>query len=745
MNVLCPQHRSVRPIRHAAVQTPPFALIQTTAAVRAALLFTITLGVVAVTTATAQAQTAVESGATTLSPVTVAGDRETVQAYSGGQVATGGRMGLLGDKDFMETPFSTISYTEQYIEDLQARDISEVIAKTDPSVYKSGIPGESQESYSIRGFSSTAADVTMNGLAGMASYYRNSPEMFERIDVLKGPSAMLNGMPPKGTTGGAINLVTKRAADEPLTRVSANYMSDSHFGGHIDMGRRYGEDKQFGIRFNGAYRDGETALKNQDKKVTLAALGLDWRGENVRISADMYHSQDRAYGLTRGLTLAPGVAVPKLPKSNVSWNPPWAYYDSTDKGVMVRGEVDLTEQLMVYAAAGINKSEIDTNMGVGNVLNSAGDFSINYSGVSDRIERKSAEVGVQGKVQTGPVGHQFGINATYYHEDYLLRGFRNLLPKAWVTNIYNPVWGPEAYRPDTIPALTKTKTRLSSVGVADTLSFAQDRLQLTLGVRRQEVISDTYNGTTGVRTGDRYKESATTPAFAMLVKATDYVSLYGNYSEGLSQGAIAPNTASNAGESFAPYKTKQKEVGIKLDLGEFTHTLSLYEIKRPSSYTDPRSNIFSFGGEQRNRGVEWAFFGTAMQGVRLMGGVAYSDAEVTKAAVASSQGKQATGLPKWQAKLGAEWDVPVAQGLTLLANATSVSKQYLSADNSLSIPGNTVFDVGARYATKFAGNPLTLRAMVTNVTGKTYWAKPHYTSLALGAPRTFYLSATMDF
>jgi iron complex outermembrane receptor protein len=128
-----------------------------------------------------------------------------------------------------------------------------------------------------------------------------------------------------------------------------------------------------------------------------------------------------------------------------------------------------------------------------------------------------------------------------------------------------------------------------------------------------------------------------------------------------------------------------------------------------------------------------------------MGGIAYSNAEVTKAAVATNEGKQATGLPKWQAKLGAEWDVPAMQGLTLTANATAASRQYLNADNSLSVPGRTVFDVGARYATQVSGRPLTLRATVTNLANKAYWAKPHYTSLALGAPRTFALSATVDF
>jgi len=121
------------------------------------------------------------------------------------------------------------------------------------------------------------------------------------------------------------------------------------------------------------------------------------------------------------------------------------------------------------------------------------------------------------------------------------------------------------------------------------------------------------------------------------------------------------------------------------------------------------------------------------------------DPVVTKAAVAVNQGKQATGLPKWQAKLGAEWDVNALSGLTLTANATTASKQYLSADNTLSVPGRTVFDMGARYATKVSGRPLTLRAAVNNLTNKAYWAKPNFTSIALGAPRTFLLSATMDF
>lgn len=114
---------------------------------------------------------------------------------------------------------------------------------------------------------------------------------------------------------------------------------------------------------------------------------------------------------------------------------------------MLRGEFDLTDQLMAYAAAGVSKSEVDTLMGLPQVFNQAGDFRVNYSGVSDRMERKSAEVGLKGKARTGSLGHQFALNATYYHEDYLLRGFRNVLPQDWLGNIYHPVWGLKPHAP----------------------------------------------------------------------------------------------------------------------------------------------------------------------------------------------------------------------------------------------------------------------------------------------------------
>ena len=722
-----------------------FALSRTATAVQRVLLG-MTLAVAGLP-AYADTLNTEEKAVSTLPETRVEGEMdlpsELPPSYAGGQVAYGSRVGLLGNKDFMETPFSTVSYTEKYIADRQAQNITQVIAATDPAVFSNGLTGTFSENYSIRGFASNISDVTIGGLYGVAPYYRISPEMYERIEVLKGPSALLNGMPPGGSVGGAVNLVPKRAGNEPLTRFTGTYMSDAQFGGHLDVGRRFGEDQQFGVRFNGVYRDGDGAVDHQKLKAELTSLGLDWRGERARLSADLYESEDRVRGQNRGINLASGVSVPKPPKSDTLLNPDWAYVQTKDHGAIVRGEYDLTDDLMAYAAFGTSETRyVYSGTMLATVFNEAGDFKTSMGQLKMELEKTSGEAGLKGNFQTAAIKHQWSINATHYGDTQKDYGRRQVPGADWVTNIYNPVWGPAADK--SFPYIAHSETRLTSYGVADTLSVLEDQVQLTLGVRRQQVLTDTFSVSTGARTG-RYDEAATTPAAALLVKLTDNISVYANYIEGLSKGATAPMTAANAGDVFAPYKSKQKEVGLKLDLGDFTHTLSLYEIKRPSSYTDPDTNVFSFGGEQRNRGIEWGFFGAPLNDVRLMGGVAHVDPKLTKTAGGINQGKTATGLPKLQGKLGVEWDTPVIDGLTLTANATSVSKQYINADNSQSIPGYTIFDVGTRYTTHLASRPITLRGSVTNVTNKAYWGTPLLSSLGLGAPRTVELSASVDF
>ncbi|MEG0786950.1 MAG: TonB-dependent siderophore receptor [Comamonas sp.] len=739
--------RCSQPAWHApALLRPPFAL-KRSAAAHMALLMGLAMSTSGTLAQTSTATTAQDgANAPTLPAVTVREQSQNVTApYAGGQVATGGRVGLLGDKDFMETPFSAISYTEEYIADRQAKDIGEVISATDPAVFSNNASGSWAENYSIRGFTVSSTDTSINGLYGMAPYYRGTTEMYDRVEVLKGPTALLNGMPPGGSVGGSINLQPKRAGDAPLTRLTGTYMSNAQFGTHLDMGRRFGENKQFGIRFNGVYRDGEGAVNQQDKKAELASLGLDWRSDRVRLSTDMYISEDRVNGVSRGLTLANNVSfVPKPPKADTLLSPDWGYVHNKDKAIMARGEFDLTDQVTAHIAVGSSKSNYAYNGAAGGQITNAntGAFTTTLAQLQFEVEKKSLDTGLKGRFQTGSVGHQWSLNATYYADT--LRETGNRVTGTMTSTIYNPVWGPAPVMGG-MP-ITHNESTLRSFGLADTLSFAKDRVQLTLGIRHQSVRTDNFNAVSGIVDPKKhYATSANTPAAALLVKATENLSVYANYIEGLSKGQQVPSPYANEGEMLAPYKTKQKEVGLKIDLGDFAHTLSVYQISKPSGAADVATNTYAVNGQQRNRGVEWGFFGTPVHGIRLMGGVAYSDPKVTKSIVAANVGKMAKGMPKLQAKLGVEWDTPVVQGLTLTANATAVSKQYIDDLNQKWASGRTTYDLGARYKTKVHNTPVVIRAAVNNVTNKAYWGMPALTSLILGAPRTVSVSASMDF
>ena len=154
-------------------------------------------------------------------------------AYAGGQVATGGQLGLLGNRDVMSTPFNQTSYTAKKVQDQQAKTVREALID-DPSVRASTPSGSlAAENVYIRGFVSGSDQVTYGGLFGMAPTFSSMPEFAERVEVLKGPSAMLNGMP--SSIGGTVNLVPKRAPDAGLTQLTANYVSSAQFGAHADV------------------------------------------------------------------------------------------------------------------------------------------------------------------------------------------------------------------------------------------------------------------------------------------------------------------------------------------------------------------------------------------------------------------------------------------------------------------------------------------------------------------------------
>lgn len=670
---------------------------------------------------------------------------ELPKAYAGGQVAKGGKVGLLGNKDVLDTPFNVTNYTSQTIQDQQARSLSDLLI-SDPSVRLSSARTNINEDFSIRGFPVASQDVALNGMYGLMPYFRVPIEMAERVEVLKGPTALLNGMAPSGNIGGGINIVPKRAGNDPLTRFTGSYLSDSIYGGHADIGRRFGENKEFGIRFNGAYRKGDPNIDRQAIEESVGTLGLDYTGERLRLSADLMYQQQDIDRVTRQFQAGPGLTkIPRAPDGDLNY-PGYGRSNMTDRSAVLRGEFDVTDQITVYGGIGSRKSRMDALAGNPTIDNNAGDFSSIPAWQVFAVNSHSAEAGTRIKFDTGPVKHQMslGVTRVVQNADIAFQFPDGFVPR--FSNLYSPVYSNNP----SVAALSGhtmkyTTSELTSYALADTLSFAEDRIQLTLGARRQQVESQNYVIGTGTKDGNGYDEQAVTPVAGVVVKPWERVSLYANYIEGLTQGDRAPVILglTNPGAVLSPYKTKQKEAGVKFDWGRIMTTLSVFEIEKPSAFVV--NNTFGENGEQRNRGVEFNVFGEVVDHVRLLGGVAYTDGRMTKAENVAFKDNYAIAVPKLQANIGAEWDTLFVPGLTLNARTVYTSSQYVDAANNLSLPQWTRVDIGARYKTKLNDTPVTLRANVENLFDKAYWGSSNFGYMFLGAPRTLLLSATVDF
>ncbi|MGO4715198.1 TonB-dependent receptor [Bradyrhizobium sp. 2TAF24] len=664
-------------------------------------------------------------------------------SYAGGQVARGAQVGLLGNKDYMATPYSIASYTEKTIRDLQATSVAEVLTTTDPSVRAAIGSSNRYDALTIRGFRVENSETSLNGLYGLVPNYRTNPAPIERIELLKGPGAFLNGMAPQGSIGGSVNIVTKRADDDPLTRMTAGYLSDARFGTALDIGRRYGDNKEFGVRFNGAIEGGDTAIDRQSARNGSASLGLDYRGERLRVSADIIYQNDWMRAAARGYTPLRGIAVPAAPDPRINLAQPFDHARAQSVTALTRTEYDLTSNVTLFGAIGVNRFNFDKQEAPGaTILNSAGDAQSTSKFQTGKSETVSGEAGVRTRFDTGPVRHEVVVSGSSMQ---LVDWLGQTTYGSYLTNIYRPTLLVSPGAPvSSYPMGRADMTRLQSVGVADTLSMIDGMVQLTVGARRQQVVTSSYSSTTGDTT-DHYDQSKTSPSVALVLRPIKQLSVYASYIEGLSPASPPPSGAANPTQVFAPSQTKQYEVGTKLDLGHFGATLAAFQIAVPSGLVDPVTKIYSLDGEQRHRGIELNAFGEVAPGVRVLGGVTFLDARLTRTQGHVNDGNRAVGAPDLQGNLGVEWDTPFLPGLTATARAITTSSSYVSADNLQQVPSWTTFDIGARYATTLAGRPTTLRASVTNLMDKRYWIANPTGYVISGMPRTVWLSMSVDF
>ncbi|PKP91953.1 MAG: TonB-dependent siderophore receptor [Alphaproteobacteria bacterium HGW-Alphaproteobacteria-16] len=690
----------------------------------------------------------------------------TAQRENQSQVSRNGSLGALGDKDAMDTPFAIKSYNSALILNQQPQTLGQVL-ENDPSIRVSGAFGTPAELFVVRGFNLFSDDIAFNGMYGLTPRQLVAPELYDQVQVLSGASAFLNGAAPGGSgLGGNINLISKRAGDKAITRVTANYASDAHFGGSFDVGRRFGNG-DFGVRVNGAFRAGDVAVDDEFRRAAVLGGSFDWRAGDLTVTLDLAYQRLFVRGLRYKVAI--GAVIPRVPRSDANYSQQWQYYEQRDLFGMIGFNYKLSDNAEIYGSFGA-RDGLEEGVSLNAVLltdPALGTAVGNNAQFTPRADNnEAAQAGIRVRGNSGSISHELNLGGSLSWQVARAAYQRYA---AYTTNIYDPVQVPRPPENATrggnlADPFPVTRLRNHSLYVSDTLGFADDRALLTVGLRYQSIEDRryAYNQTGAIPPGGqttRYKKGATTPVVGLVVKPTDNISLYANRIEGLSPGPSAPVDAAliNSGQVFDPFKTVQYEVGGKAMIGGLNASIAFFQSDRPNAYsrnisplpTTGPTRIFVVEGIQRNRGVELAIDGEITKGLRVISGASIIDAKLRRNADPALDGNRAVGVPEYTANANVEWDV--VPGITLTGRVMHTGPQMVRQDNSLELPAWTRFDAGARFVTVLGGNPVTFRANVDNVLNKRYWASaftgfPAFdASLLQGLPRTFKASATIDF
>jgi iron complex outermembrane receptor protein len=692
----------------------------------------------------------------------------TAQRQNQSGVEQQGSVGVLGDKDAADVPFSIRSYNAALILNQQPQTLGQVL-ENDPTIRTTTGFGIAGELFVIRGFALAGDDIGYDGLYGITPRQLVAPELYDAVQVLNGSSAFLNGAAPGGTgIGGSVNLIPKRATGEAINRITAGYTGPEHVGGSFDVGRRLGAGGEWGIRLNGTFRSGDASIDDEFRSTTVLGAAIDYNSGPLRASLDLAYQRVKVSHFRPKLNIGALGVIPEAPDASTNFGQPWQFNTLRDIFGQARIEYDITKNVLVYAAFGARDGAEEGVYSTPTLVNATtGEITVSSSFIPRTDNNEAATVRLRAKFNTGGIAHEVNAGGSI---NWLVNrnAFEFFALSAQRNNLYAPV--------EVAPSTTVTfrggnlddpfpisRSRLTSGFISDTIGLWDNRILLTAGLRLQAINARSFSNVTGLQTSE-YNEDKATPVFGMVVKPAEGLSLYANRIEALVQGATAPASGtnpsggaalpvSNAGEVLPPFVSEQYEIGGKLTLGGIDLSLALFQIDRETSILRPdpdQAGALEFGpfGVQRNRGIEFTLAGELTDGLRLIGGGSVIDAKLRRTLNGVNDGNQAVGVPEYLLNANLEWDVALVPALTLTGRVVHTGEQVATIGNTLFLDAWTRFDLGARYVAVVGGQPLTLRVNVDNVADNDYWASAFDSfrpDLLLGAPRTFKASVTFDF
>jgi len=606
-----------------------------------------------------------------------------------------------------------------------------------------GIPNVSSgadtrfDSLRIRGFEASN-DFYLDGVRDDSQYVRDLHNI-ERVEVLKGPAAVLYG---RGGQGGIVNRVSKAPEHGRHSSIEAQ-------GGSEDLRSLYADlsadpSDTLSLRLNLGNQDNNSFRDGIDGSRQLFAPSMSWQlAPELNWLVQYEYSR---YNRTpdRGIPGNPLTGRPLDTSRHTTYGDTQRdFIDDRAQSLRSRLNYELNDQWQLRHTLSLFTLESDFD----------NTYLTGYDPAKGLVNRQRWQqdlstrnlfntLEAEGHLQT------FGISHTLLVGLELGEQRRNSLLHQGVKVPSVPLQGSsrQYQHNGQMKVSSDNHTRVESAGVylQDQIRL-NDQWQLLAGVRLDRFEVQTTSKVKDLT--ETQDSSSTSPRLGVVYSPWREHSFYASWSKTFSPVGggligITPGAPGN-GNDAGPELTRQKEIGVKSDwLDErLSTTLALYELELYNRRTrDPNNpELIQLSGEQRSRGIELTVTGNLIGNWYLRGGVGLQDATIVKD-TNGQQGNRINDVAKRNGSLFVTWKPEL--GWYAETGLTLVGERYADNQNTIELPGYGRWDALAGYRT----HDWDVRAALSNITDKTYYSSATSASqIQFGDPRSLVVTGTYSF
>ena len=553
----------------------------------------------------------------------------------------------------------------------------------------------------------------------------------QALEVLKGVSGVQAGT---SSPGGLVNLVVKRPQAD-ITSAQMSATDSANVALSLDLGRRSASGLAWRINAEGERLD--PALRNAKGTRQLLALSVESSiGAAGLLEAELERSHQSqpsmpGFSLLGGRLPAAGSIDPRTNLNNQPWSLP-VVFDGTTGSLRYTHAVSNDWTVVAHAMQQrlATEDRVAFPYGCSSEDNytrycSDGSFDLyDYRSEGEKRNSTALDVSASGRLRAAGITQHvsMGVLSTRQTGRFGRQAYN------WVG--IGTIDGLTTTPSD--PTLTDENTQRAE---RSTEWRFQDRIELRPGTNLWAGLRHTSIHRDSVRTdGSRptsYAQAFTTPWAGVSHDIAPGLMAYVNAGQGI-ESEVAPNRSryTNAGAPLPALKSRQLELGLKQRQGKLTWNVAAFDIDRPlwsdiGACGAARTCTRQHNGSQHHRGfeadAEWSAGPVSLRGSAML-----LKARVEGTLDPAQEGLEPTNVPARTLKLQAAYNLSALPGLSLLAFATHEGERKVDPENTVSTPGWTRLDLGARYATKLGGLATTWRLGVDNATDQRAWKEAPY-------------------